>query len=370
MHRSSRFAQWIVAATFCLSGVVLALPAAAAVKEKPAPPPPKLDNASCQVCHDGEHGKLEMPVPGEDKKRVIRAVNPGKYGKSVHAKMECIACHTDLVDTAIPHAKNAEKAPDCAACHEALWEKAKQDPKQASEKPRLETVVKNAEAYRRSFHAGEDKDHPGHPKAVCTQCHDTHAFHVPADKKSAAYAEWRKDIPLLCGSCHDEQLDTYKDSIHGKKLLEEGEQKAPSCNSCHTTHEITNTSLTSFKLLITEACGNCHQDRLTSYRDTYHGQVTKLGFPETAKCYNCHGSHGILPAKDPRSTVNVANRLKTCQACHDGKARPLATAGFVTFGPHANAHDFAKYPQMWIVTKFMQGLLIMVFAFFWAHSGL
>ena len=42
----------------------------------------------------------------------------------------------------------------------------------------------------------------------------------------------------------------------------------------------------------------------------------------------------------------------------------------LSFGPHANTHDFAKYPQVWIASKFMIALLIGVFAFFWAHSGL
>jgi hypothetical protein len=63
-------------------------------------------------------------------------------------------------------------------------------------------VVKNIEAYKKSFHAQPDKDTPSLPKASCTQCHDTHAFNVPADRNSAEYAEWRKDVPELCGSCH------------------------------------------------------------------------------------------------------------------------------------------------------------------------
>jgi cytochrome b subunit of formate dehydrogenase len=250
-----------------------------------------------------------------------------------------------------------------------LWEEAKKAGV-SGEKSRLELVVKNIEAYKKSFHALPDKDVPSLPKASCTQCHDTHAFNVPADKTSPEYAEWRREVPELCGTCHDDQLETFKGSIHGTELLEKNNNKAPVCINCHTTHEISSTSLNSFKLLVTEECGSCHKDKLASYRDTYHGQANKLGGADTAKCYNCHGSHGILPANDPKSKVNMANRLKTCQACHDGKKRELATEGFVSFGPHANAHDFDKYPQMWIVTKFMQGLLILVFTFFWAHSGL
>jgi cytochrome b subunit of formate dehydrogenase len=64
--------------------------------------------------------------------------------------------------------------------------------------------------------------------------------------------------------------------------------------------------------------------------------------------------------------------MKTCQKCHDGKKPgiPPATEGFKTFAPHANPHDFDKYPQVYVVTKLMIALLIGVFAFFWLHSGL
>lgn len=355
--------RWILAGLISLL-TVLSFPAAAATTASE----PKLDNASCLSCHDGKKGKLEMPGIGGDS-HTLRPVSHAKFEKSVHAKLECVACHKDIVDSAAPHKRSTEKSPDCASCHEQLLKDAQKDGT-AADKPRLEVVVKNIEAYKKSFHAQPDKDVPSLPKASCTQCHDTHAFNVPADKQSPEYAAWRKEVPDLCGSCHDDQLETYQGSVHGKEVLEKDNAKAPVCISCHTTHEITNTSLNSFKLLVTEECGSCHKDRMASYRDTYHGQASKLGGADTAKCYNCHGSHGILPASDPESKIHPDNRLKTCQACHDGKKRALATEGFTTFAPHATSHDFAKYPQMWIATKFMQALLIGVFAFFWAHSGL
>ena len=59
------------------------------------------------------------------------------------------------------------------------------------------------------------------------------------------------------------------------------------------------------------------------------------------------------------------NRLKTCQTCHAS-----ATAGFVSFQPHGNAHDFEKYPHIWLTSKFMIQLLVGTFAFFWLHSAL
>jgi cytochrome b subunit of formate dehydrogenase len=58
----------------------------------------------------------------------------------------------------------------------------------------------------------------------------------------------------------------------------------------------------------------------------------------------------------------VDNRLATCQQCHKD-----APVGFLGFHPHGNADDYAKYPWIYITTKFMQALIIGVFLFFWTH---
>lgn len=367
--RTSQFATWLLAAAVGLTGVSTASAVTAddAAIAAPAAAPP--DNAICLVCHGGSQPTPEVTGAG-GKSRHLRAINPDRFGKGVHARLHCVACHTNITEAAGPHRRSSAPPPDCAQCHEKLWEQAKQAGSTGNQ-PHLGIVARNIEAYRKSFHARPDTDHPTQPKAACTQCHDTHFFNVPADKKSPQYDAWRKEIPALCGeTCHEDQLETFAGSVHGKAVLDKGNAKAPVCTSCHTSHEITNTSLVSFKLLNNEDCGSCHETRLRTYRDTYHGQVTRLGYVETAKCYDCHGSHGVLPASDPQSKVHPNNRLKTCKQCHDGKKRPEATAGFVSFGPHANSHDFSKYPQMWIASKFMVGLLVAVFTFFWAHSGL
>ncbi|MGH8649040.1 MAG: formate dehydrogenase subunit gamma, partial [Burkholderiales bacterium] len=106
-------------------------------------------------------------------------------------------------------------------------------------------------------------------------------------------------------------------------------------------------------------------ESLKSYANTYHGQVTTLGYTYTASCFDCHGNHDIQRVNHPRATVHPNNRLQTCQKCHAG-----ASAGFVTFQPHANTHDYGRYPYMWIASKSMIALLLGVFAFFWTHSAL
>ena len=99
----SRLTLWILAFLFSLSGVLTAFPAIAAssTAAKAAAPEPKLDNATCLTCHDSKKGKIEMPGIGGDK-HTVKGVNNDKYGKSVHAKMQCVTCHTDIVDSNAP----------------------------------------------------------------------------------------------------------------------------------------------------------------------------------------------------------------------------------------------------------------------------
>lgn len=329
----------------------------------------KLDNASCQSCHDSS--KKEIKVAGADgKMRPLYAIADDKYAGSVHAKMLCVTCHQEITDSAAPHKKGLTPKVGCVQCHQDLWETAKKENK-TREKPRLGIVVQNIEAYKKSFHARQNQDDPTQVNATCNDCHNTHTFNVPP-KGSPERTAWHLTIPNTCGpKCHTEQFEAYEPSVHGKQVLEKHNANGAVCTDCHTTHDIINTSLDPFKMDVTKVCGGCHKENLKSYADTYHGQVNTLGYAYTAKCYDCHGSHGILGVKDTESKIHPNNRLKTCKQCHDGKKELReATAGFITFSPHANDHDFKKYPQVWLASKFMLALLLGVFAFFWVHSGM
>jgi len=331
----------------------------------------KTDNASCLKCHNGSK-EIKVPDANEEM-RALHDVKKLAFNKSVHAQMQCVDCHQGIKDGGQPHKNEIAKSLGCVECHTALWETVKKENKTA-EKPRLAAVAQSIEAYKKTFHAKPNQDDPTRANASCDDCHNTHSFNVP-QQGSAERGAWHLTIPNTCGEkCHTDQLEEYATSVHGTKVMEEHNSKAAVCTDCHTSHGITNTSIVSFKLDIVHACGNCHKEKLKSYSETFHGQINSLGYGYTAKCYNCHGSHGILPAGDPESKVHIDNRLKTCQSCHNGKqgweGLQKATPGFVTFGPHATTHDFDKYPQMWIASKIMITLLSTVFAFFWIHSAL
>ena len=353
-----RAAAWV--AVGLASGQALA---AATGPEAGAHPAATPDDATCLNCHDGSRELTTLPDEDGDT-RPLKAIDPERYARSVHGENTCVNCHREIVDSTAPHTIADLPRPDCATCHEALWDEVKKQDL-VEEKSRLGIVVSNIDAYRESFHARRSKRGA---KATCDDCHDTHFFNVPP-RGTAKRTAWHLTVPQVCGeSCHDDVLEEYASSVHGVAVLEDGNPKAAICTDCHTSHDIAKTTTDTTELLFVENCGGCHKESLETYRDTYHGQVGQLGYAYTAKCFDCHGSHDIRKVDDPESMVHVDNRLETCQECHDGKKRGLATAGFVTFSPHANASDFERYPQVWFAKKFMDGLLIFVFAFFWAHT--
>jgi cytochrome b subunit of formate dehydrogenase len=110
-------------------------------------------------------------------------------------------------------------------------------------------------------------------------------------------------------------------------------------------------------------CGGCHGEIAESYFETFHGKVSKLGYSAAAQCYDCHGSHDILPPNNPKSHLSRQNIVKTCGKCHEGSHRQFA--GYLT---HATHHDRTKYPILFYTFWFMTILLVGTLAVAGTHT--
>ncbi|HEY5042933.1 MAG TPA: hypothetical protein VIK53_13125 [Verrucomicrobiae bacterium] len=197
----------------------------------------------------------------------------------------------------------------------------------------------------------------------CDDCHGVHDIKRSVDRDSPIN---HANVAKTCGKCHVGIEETYDKSVHGQ-LLAKGDPRGPVCTDCHSAHEIVNPTGNNFKAISDERCGKCHEDRLEGYRDTYHGKAMALGrpnsAPEVAACYDCHGFHDILPPSNPQSHLSATNILATCQKCHPG-----ATRKFTEYRPHANPLDAKNYPLFHLVFLAMTGLLIGTFSFFGLHT--
>jgi len=328
-------------------------------------------------------------------------VDAAELTASRHARVACSQCHVEVNATHVRPCETITQRVDCTACHEAAGTVfrtsthgqllAKGDPNAPTciechgthgvlgrSNPRSLTFATNvptlcARCHREGEKAAVRYTGPEHEiiehytesihgkgllksgltvTATCHNCHTPHGVLPASDPASSVN---RNNLPETCGQCHHGIHDQFVASIHSPQVSK-SDKPLPVCVDCHSAHTIRRADLDGFKLDIMDKCGRCHQEVAESYFDTYHGKVSRLGYTKTAKCYDCHGAHDVLPVADPRSHLSRANVVATCQQCHAGATRRFA--GYLT---HATHHDPEKYPFLFWAFWGMTALLLGTF---------
>jgi predicted CXXCH cytochrome family protein len=320
----------------------------------------------CSQCHSEVRPSLKRACATITKKVDCGACHPEQaqqYGTSIHGQLQ---------------AKGDPNAPSCRECHGTHGTKGKKDPDSPTFSRNVPQLC--ARCHREGERAavrytGTQRDIIEHYSesihgkgllksgllvtAMCTDCHTAHAILPSANPDSSVNSA---HLPDTCGRCHHGIEESFTKSIHSVKVSH-SKKPLPVCDDCHTAHTIRRADTLGFKLAIINTCGKCHEDVTKSYFDTYHGKVSQLGYAKTAKCYDCHGAHDILPPSDPRSHLSREHVVATCQKCHPGAGRRFA--GYLT---HATHHDPAKYPWLFWTFWGMTGLLIGTFVIGGAHT--
>jgi cytochrome b subunit of formate dehydrogenase len=364
-----------------------------------------MSNGDCLSCHAKPGLKPITPSRTDS-----LYVDAAQLAGSRHSRIACVQCHTGGTPSRVRGCETIQSKVDCSICHEKV-------------------VAQYRESRHGTLAAQGSPDAP-----VCRDCHSPHGTLGHLDSASPTFS---RNIPSLCAKCHqagqkaavrytgkqDHIVEHYRESIHGKGLLQSGltvtancadchtshhelpaadprssvnqaniaetcaqchrgiyelftasvhsptvthgTKPLPLCADCHSAHSIQRTDLTDFRLNIMDQCGRCHEQIAAAYFDTFHGKVSKLGYLKTAKCYDCHGSHDILPVSDPRSHLSRNNIVATCAKCHTSSHRQFA--GYLT---HATHHDPKKYPFLFVTFWGMTSLLIGTLVISGAHTAL
>jgi predicted CXXCH cytochrome family protein len=301
----------------------------------------------CETCHADEASAIAGSIHAKASTSV-----PGATGWKAHP---CTGCHGNAHEIVTKTDPNSTVYPlnipkTCGGCHG--------DPAMAK-KFHLPNVYA---LYIDSIHGFALGKEGLLVAANCTSCHGSHKILSHTDPQSSTY---RTNIPRTCGSCHVGINEQYQQGVHGKAVAA-GNASAPVCTDCHTAHGIVEPTSADFRMQSTPICGSCHRDKFSTYRDTFHSQLGLLGgYTETARCWDCHRAHEVLPASDPNSPVNKANLIATCGRCHAG-----ANASFVQYQPHANARNRKLNPALYYIRLFMNLLLTSVLTFFLLHTAL
>lgn len=141
-----------------------------------------------------------------------------------------------------------------------------------------------------------------------------------------------------CLKCHLELEDElsqpaqlFQLDIHHEKGLD--------CSNCHggnpRAEDIEEAKDSTFKGApsrreIPRFCASCHSnidymrefnpsprvDQYALYLTSYHGQLWQKGDSKSAVCTDCHQAHGVLPARQPKSSTFAWNIPDTCGRCH------------------------------------------------------
>ena len=306
--------------------------------------------------------------------------------RTIAPKVDCSICHAAVVDQYKESrhgqlsALGSPDAPTCQDCHSPHGTLSKNDlnsPTFSRNVPALcarchRTGEKAAVRYRgaqknivenylESIHGKGLMESGLTVTANCADCHSAHRELPAADPRSTVN---RANVALTCAKCHRGIYELFNASVHSPAVTRTN-KTLPVCSDCHSAHSIQRTDLSNFRLHIMDQCGRCHEKIAETYFDTFHGKVSKLGYLATAKCYDCHGSHDILPVTDPRSRLSRANIVKTCGKCHSGSHRQFA--GYLT---HATHHDPKRYPFLFYTFWGMTFLLVGTLTFAGAHTAL
>ncbi len=205
----------------------------------------------------------------------------------------------------LSEASAVPKDADCLKCHGG-------EVFRTTESGGKEIVPFNLQELKDSVHRGTE----------CIGCHRGITT-LPHEKKIA-----RVD----CGSCHSAQSRLFLKGTHGTGFLK-GDKDAPSCASCHGTHNIypvgSNRSMVSRENIVL-TCARCHTDSdiekrhglpapemIKAYNSSVHGKILKEGrLVRAAVCTDCHGSHLVSGPKEKDSRLYKTNIPSVCGKCH------------------------------------------------------
>jgi hypothetical protein len=314
------------------SGVVPATPAGASIQasfvaETPLPPAATGEPAATEP-----PGTAGQPITGatgcyncharidNDQHAITEQWLASTHGQ---AGVTCADCHggdpeSDEVTVAMGAAAGFRGVPSrtdavelCGACHSDV------------DRMRQYQIPTDQYAkYKASVHGQQLFGRNDTRVAICTDCHGSHDVKKASDPSAKVYP---LNVPGLCASCHadtdrmapydipTDQYAIYQESVHGKALLGNNDLRAPTCASCHGSHDAKPPSSAE----VVGVCGKCHTATQALYEQSRHARLD-VG----PKCWTCHGTHDVAQPSEARFFHPEPPEID-CTTCHDPSNREL-----------------------------------------------
>lgn len=311
---------------------------------------------NCMMCHGFEGMTMEF----DDGDEMDLYVDSDSYFHSVHGdELVCTDCHEGYEED---HPSGAEFESHgayklatydlCRKCH-------------------FDTYTRTLESVHYDLLQVAPEAAP-----VCSDCHGAHDIQDPHDKQAT--------LSRSCATCHDDIYDVYRDSVHGKALVENDVDAVPACSDCHTAHSIADPTTAAFHMGSPRICIECHGDAelmgefgvpvrvADTYLQDFHGVTATMADPENVKeenlvvtCVDCHGVHDIAsPAALPEGALKAQVR-QVCSDCHEGAATDFPAAWLSHYPP-----SLGHAPLVFLVDVFYKVFIPFMVIGLLLHIGL
>jgi Outer membrane cytochrome MtrC/MtrF-like, domains II/IV len=250
---------------------------------------------NCSACHTAEQLRKRQPIHS-----------------SLAAKGTCVGCHGSHYIMGIAAEKvGIKENVYCTTCH----------------RNRISMTMNNGEGL--SVYVDESAiQNSAHGKLQCTECHTGFSKSQHPVRSFESLRAYSVAMSEMCGKCHAESFKQYETSVHLDKL-KAGDPKAPACSDCHGGHSIV--SPKKDKNIGITSCIKCHGDMNSSYVAGIHGKARMRGNEKAPSCSSCHNAHNIESAA-------ASTKIKEgCLKCHKDAGRlhskwlwnpPVALASF------------------------------------------
>jgi hypothetical protein len=248
----------------------------------------------CGKCHrEGSPVQLQRDIPQD---RILENYSESIHGEGLLKKglvvaATCVSCHS--AHRILPHTdprstiSRQNIASTCTVCH-----------------AEIETV-------HRKIIKGELWEKKEHVLPACVDCHQPHEI------RKAYYDFGMADKD--CMKCHENP--NLKASDDGRSLfvsldeVRHSKHTTISCAQCHSEVNVSHTrSCESIQNKVD--CTSCHAEIGSEYAISMHGTLVAKADPNAPTCKDCHGDHGILGRKDPKSQTFAINIPNLCGKCH------------------------------------------------------
>ena len=153
-----------------------------------------------------------------------------------------------------------------------------------------------------------------HAKVACADCHTAMAEVPHPERAFANRRDLRLALDAQCRRCHFGNYTKTLDSVH-QQAVARGDRTAPVCVDCHGSHDVKRAAEP--RAAVSRTCAACHEGIATAYARSVHGRAVTQGNPDVPVCTDCHRAHDIA---GPRQTEWELRTPELCGSCHSNAA--------------------------------------------------